>query len=70
MSFNEQNSVEHFIIDQLTGINLNSVQNGQVGEHDVSYGGDARWRYVQPELLHREIEDVLLRRSLKNLCVG
>jgi type I restriction enzyme R subunit len=37
MSFNEQNSVEHFFIHQLTGVNLNNVQNGMVKEDAVPY---------------------------------
>lgn len=32
MSFNELNSVEHFIIHRLTGANLNNVRAGMVAE--------------------------------------
>jgi len=31
-SFNEQNTVEHFIIHQVTGINLNAVKGNVVME--------------------------------------
>jgi hypothetical protein len=34
MAFNELNSVEYFIIRQLTGINLNKVQHGKVKEEN------------------------------------
>ncbi|MCX6250632.1 MAG: HsdR family type I site-specific deoxyribonuclease [Bacteroidetes bacterium] len=69
MSFNEQNSVEHFIIHQLTGVNLNAIQGNLVKEKTVSYGDEARWRYLQPELLQRDISDVLLEKELKeSLC--
>lgn len=69
MAFNEQNSVEHFIIHQLTGVNLNAIRDGMVKEDPVPYGDAARWRYVQPDLLPREITDVLLESELKeSLC--
>ena len=47
MSFNEQNSVEHFIINKLAGVKLNNVKtSGVVREQDTSYGS-ARWKYVR-----------------------
>jgi len=64
MTFTEQNSIENFVIHQLTGINLNAVQNNQVSEELVDYGS-VRWRYVQPEILQREFTDVLLEKELK-----
>lgn len=68
MSFNELNSVEHFIIHHLTGVNLNNVQAGMVAEKPVEYDM-VKWKYVQSELLQRSIEDVLLERELTEaLC--
>jgi type I restriction enzyme R subunit len=68
MTFNEQNSIENFVIHQLTGINLNAVQNNLVTEELVDYGS-VRWRYIQPEILQRELTDVLLEKELKeSLC--
>ena len=68
MSFTEQNSIENFVIHQLTGVNLNEVQNNLVSEELVDYGS-VRWRYVQPEILQRELTDVLLEKELKeSLC--
>lgn len=61
--FNELNSVEHFIIHNLTGVNLNNVRAGMVKEEPVGYG-DAKWKYVQSELLQREITDVLVEKEL------
>jgi type I restriction enzyme R subunit len=40
MAFNELNSVEHFIINQLSGVNLNS---NELQESKVTYG--AHWQY-------------------------
>ena len=69
MSFNEQNSVEHFIIHQLTGVNLHAAHGNIVTEDTVSYCDEPRWRYLQPELLQRDIFDVLLEKELKeSLC--
>ena len=69
MSFNEQNTVEHFIIHQLTGLNLNAVQGNLVKENAVQYDGGVRWKYVQADLLQREITDVFIEKELKEaLC--
>ena len=38
MTFTELNSVEHFIIHNLTGVNLNNVRSGMVKEEPVGYG--------------------------------
>ena len=69
MTFNELNSVEYFIIRQLTGINLNQVQHGMVKEDVAPYGDNAKWEYVQPELLLREITDVFLEKELKESLI-
>lgn len=69
MPFNEQNSVEHFIIHQLTGVNLNAIRGNMAMEDPVPYGDEAKWRYIQPDLLPRELTDVLLEKELKeSLC--
>lgn len=69
MSFNELNTVEHFIIYQLTGVNLNAIQGNKVSEGDILYGDEVKWRYIQSELLQRDITDVLLEKELKEaLC--
>lgn len=60
MSFTELNSVEHFIIERLAGVNLNQVKSGVARVAD-----SAMWRYVPSDLLAREITDVLLEKELK-----
>lgn len=67
--FNELNSVEYFIINQLTGINLNQVQHGTVKDDDVEYAESVKWKYVQPELLSRDITDVFLEKELKDSLI-
>lgn len=68
MSFNELNTIEHFIIHKLSGVNLNNVKSGMVAEEAVEYDS-VKWRYVQSELLQRNIDDVLLEKELTEaLC--
>jgi type I restriction enzyme R subunit len=69
MAFTELNSVEYFIIQKLTGINLNQVQHGMVKEDAVPYGENAKWKYVQSELLPRDITDVFLEKELKESLI-
>ena len=69
MGFNEQNTVEHFIIRQLTGVNLNAVHGNVVNEETVEYDGGVKWRYVQADLLQRDITEVFVEKELKEaLC--
>ena len=60
MSFNELNSVEHYIIHQLSGVNLNA---SGVAEGKTSYG--AQWQYVSPQQLNRTVNEVLVETELK-----
>ncbi len=65
MSFNELNSVEHYIINKLSGTNLNT--SGQVSEPQSSYG--AGWQYIAPGDLQRSVNEVLLENELKAALV-
>ncbi len=75
MSFNELNTVEHFIIHRLTGVNLNNLpadkagmQSGMVAEDPAEYD-TVKWKYIQSEMLQRNIDDVLLEKELTDaLC--
>jgi type I restriction enzyme, R subunit len=60
MSFTELNSVEHFIIHQLSGVNLN--QTG-VAEESAPYG--LQWIYKSPQDLNRGVNEVLDEKELK-----
>lgn len=69
MSFNELNSVEYFIIHRLTGMNLNKGQSGSVVEEPIQEYDTVKWKYLQSDLLQRDISDVLLEKELKDsLC--
>lgn len=69
MSFNELNSVEHFVIHRLTGVNLNNVKVGNVVQEPMAEYDTVKWKYVQSDLLSREIDQVLVEKELKQaLC--
>ena len=56
MAFNELNSVEHYIVNQLTGVNLNK---SSVHEQKVGYG--AQWVYKPAQEIERGVHEVLGR---------
>ncbi len=61
MAFTELNSVEHYIIHQMSGVNLN--QSAHVEQPRKTY--DAEWVYQSPEQLNRGVNEVLLESELK-----
>jgi len=54
MTFTELNSVEHFIVHQLTGVNLNKEG---IAESKPAFG--ASWQYKAPQELKRGVNEVL-----------
>nr|WP_315157053.1 HsdR family type I site-specific deoxyribonuclease [uncultured Flavobacterium sp.] len=60
MAFNELNSVEHYIIHQLSGVNLNTFG---VSEDKTPYG--VQWQYVSTNQLNRTVNEVLVESELK-----
>ena len=50
MSFNELNSVEHYIIQKLSGVNLNAVDpTSPVVKEDTAVFGSFPWKYRSAE---------------------
>ena len=64
MVFNELNSVEHYIIHQLSGVNLNSKE---VKEPQASYG--AQWVYKSSDEIQRGVNEVLVESELKEALI-
>ena len=60
MSFNELNSVEYYIIHQLSGVNLNAKV---VQETSTAYG--AQWEYRAANEIRRGVNEVLVESELK-----
>lgn len=64
MSFNELNSVENYIINHLTGVNLNT---GSVREDPEQY--NSFWKYKSAQELNRSVNEVLLESELKEALI-
>lgn len=64
MGFNELNSVEHYIINQLSGVNLN---NSNVAEPNLRYG--AQWEFKSSDQIQRSVNEVLVESDLKEALV-
>lgn len=64
MGFTELNSVEHYIIHQLSGVNLNV---NQVSEPQLTFG--VKWQFQSPEELGRGINEVLVESQLVKALV-
>lgn len=65
MGFNELNSVEHYIIHQLTGVNLNS-QNLE----DAPEGYGLHWKFKPASKIQRGVNEVLVESELKAALVS
>ena len=60
MPFNELNTVEHYIVRQLTGVNLNQPDWAETQE---TYG--LQWRYQPASELNRSVNEVLVESELR-----
>ncbi|NVK74724.1 MAG: hypothetical protein HWE24_14735, partial [Oceanospirillaceae bacterium] len=59
MGFNELNSVEHYIIHQLSGVNLNSKD-----AHEPQAGYGVQWVYKPSDEIQRGVNEVLVESEL------
>jgi type I restriction enzyme, R subunit len=64
MAFNELNSVEHYVIHQLSGVNLNAAG---VQEGKAAYG--ASWVYKPASEIQRGVNEVLVEPELKEALI-
>jgi len=64
MGFNELNSVEHYTIHQLSGVNLNRET---VSDRELGYG--AQWEFKSAADLNRSVNEVLLEQELTNALI-
>lgn len=64
MPFNELNSVEHYIIQQLSGTNLN---HSNWAEESPTYG--SQWEYQPASALLRNHSEVLIERDLREALI-
>jgi type I restriction enzyme, R subunit len=64
MSFNESNSVENYIVQKLSGVNLNHTNWAEEG---APYG--FQWQYKAAATLARSINEVLVETELRNALI-
>ncbi|WNJ19918.1 HsdR family type I site-specific deoxyribonuclease [Pontibacter sp. G13] len=64
MGFTELNSVEYYIIHQLSGVNLN---NNETNEPKAGYG--AQWVYKSSDEIQRGVNEVLVESELKEALI-
>lgn len=60
MAFNELNSVEHYIVHRLSGVNLNAAE---VAEKPQTYG--YQWAYKSATELQRGVNEVMVEKELR-----
>jgi type I restriction enzyme, R subunit len=59
MTFNEKNTVEHLLIQQLTSVNLNALNNNSPQNDSI------HWKYIPADSLQRAFTDVFILKDLK-----
>ena len=64
MAFTELNSVEHYIIHQLSGVNLN---NPDLSEPVTTFA--SRWKYKAADQLNRGLNEVLVESELRDALI-
>lgn len=64
MGFNELNSVEHYIIHQLSGVNLNSDVS-----LDRKENYSLQWQYKSAADLSRSVNEVLIEKEVKEALI-
>lgn len=67
MTFNEQNTIENFILSELTGVSLDQLkgQNYRVDD-SVFKHGSGKWFYIPSVQLRRTETDILIKSLLKD----
>ena len=70
MSFNELNSVEHYIVSKLSGVNLNAAESADslLKEEGTPYGSFP-WQYRSAAELNRPTDQVLLEGELREALI-
>ncbi|MDZ8117391.1 type I restriction endonuclease subunit R [Pontiella agarivorans] len=65
MAFTELNSVEHYIVHQLSGMDLNRDVPEWSGAEAAEQAYGAKWRYQSAEQLQRGVNEVLVESEVK-----
>ncbi|MBU1062187.1 MAG: type I restriction endonuclease subunit R, partial [Candidatus Omnitrophica bacterium] len=65
MTFNEQNTVEQYVISKLTGHSFEGVTDSAQPE----YGKTAQWKYVSAEEIGRDEGEIIIEAMLKDALI-
>lgn len=68
MAFNELNSVEHYIVHRLTGVNLNAATTPNLAE-DLRDSYNMPWQYQSTAQLNRGVNEVLVETELRKALI-
>lgn len=70
MSFNEINTTEHFILNELSGVNPELIKDSAYRAPDEAFNiGTTKWKYVPSIQLKREYSDILVESLLKEALI-
>ena len=64
-SFNEQNTIEQYVISKLTGHRFAGVGDGAT----PAYAQTAQWKYISAEDLGRDQGEVIIEKMLKDALI-
>ena len=65
MTFNEQNSIEQYVISKLTGYKFEGVTDSA----QPQYGKVPQWKYLPAEELDRNENEVIVEKMLKDALI-
>ena len=65
MTFNEQNTIEQYVISRLTGYTF----NGLTDSNQPKYGKSVKWKYVTADELNRNTNEVFVEALLKKALI-
>lgn len=70
MTFNEFNTTEHFILNELAGVSLEQLKDENYrAPESVFQSGSGQWEYVPVSQLKREFSDVLVESLVKDALI-
>ena len=69
MGFTELNSVEHYIIHQMTGVNLNASSDSNQVKEPQPQGFGVQWHFKSPEQLGRGVNEVIVESELVSALI-
>lgn len=69
MKFNELNTTEHFILNELTGLGPDVFQDTSYRAPEGAFEPSTSWQYVPSVQLKREVKDVIVESLLKDALI-